>query len=208
MCKSREADLILREILQLRALNGTMFNRPLIHIKVLFLGVFLVFFLPKEGHLTQVGIQYVSLEDVIQRSDAVVEVAKADSFITQEEIKIHRNVKKYPPYIKSLYHYRVTGNLYKEDTSLSIGKVIAVEDANFESDLRLHKLYYLEGIGKSPIHDRYRPGVDVYDVKKEKLILFLRKTEKNGLFKYTVDFAYEGYSHKRGIVRMIGELKK
>jgi hypothetical protein len=205
--KSREAILIFKEMLKLRNIRGTMFNRTHIQKKALTIAVLLLCLLPKEGHLTQVGINYISLEDVIQRSEAVVEAVKTDSFIRQEKIIIHSDTVKYPPFIKIMYYYQVTGILYKQDSSLSIGKEISVENANSESNLRLHRMYYLEGIGKSPIHDRYRSDVDIDDVKKGKVILFLRKAEKNGSFKYTVDFAYERDSRKSKIVRMIGKIK-
>ena len=158
--------------------------------------------------MTSVGINYVTLEDVVVHSDVIVEAVKADSFTTQQEIKIHRNTGKYPPYTKSLYHFRITGVIYSADTALCKDREITVEDAYAGSDLELHKMYYLKGIGRSPIHDRYRSKVDIDDIKNEKVILFLRKTGEGSNFKYTVDFSYEENSRKPEIVRLIGKIKK
>jgi hypothetical protein len=175
-------------------------------LKLILITIFFLL-LPTISYTTTLGVDYIPLEDLISRANVIVEVIKKDPFAVQESIKIHSDTKKYPPYSHILHNYRITGILYTKDPSLSIGQELIVKEAYFSSNLKLHKMYYLEGIGKSPIHQRYQTKLDLFDLKNDKLILFLNTTEKKNMFTYAAEFSYEDYSKETEIKNIIAMVK-
>jgi len=154
--------------------------------------------------LSQIHYEDVSLKDLVSKAQFILVVEKTEPFLTTEEIPIHRNSEKYPPFKKYTYHFKATEELYNKSGISQIGKQINVLPGDLETDLTIHKLYYLEGIAKSPIYAKYNTRADFF--KADKLILFLRRYDEKNL-EIIADGAYEDLSKKNEIMDLIKNKK-
>jgi hypothetical protein len=168
--------------------------------------VLLIFglFMIKEASVGQVHYENISLEQLISRSDYIFIARKLDPAYTTEEIKIHRDIKKYPPFKKIIYHFNVIDELLNKGEDSYKGKDIDVIPEDLETELKIHKLYYLEGIHKSPIYLNYESSADFS--KSTELIVFLRLSS-DGQFAFAAGGAYEAVSKKQEIVKKIQRLE-
>lgn len=174
-------------------------------IKRIFLLLYLflfIFIASKEAFMSKVYYEKITLEEMVKQSNAIFIVEKATPFLSIEDIKIHENVEKYPPFKKTTYHYRVIEVLFGNKDLCK--KKIRVMSPDNERALRLHKDYYLKGISKSPIYQSYSSRFDL--VKDKKVILFLNHVKKDE-YKLTVLSAVESIQMKTKITELIRTLK-
>ena len=148
----------------------------------------------------QVHYEDTPLKDLIERSDYIFVVKKLEPSYTVEEIKIHQDIKKYPPFKKVINHFNIEEELFNKDKACMNGKDINIISADFHTELLVHKMYYLEGTHKSPIYSNYESSLEYG--KANELIIFLRSSKDND-FAFTCHGAYEAVSKKQEIVDII-----
>lgn len=133
------------------------------------------------------------LKTAVRQAGAVVVAKPAEP--PQRKVKIDITPKgkkpdaeKFPPYTRVLTRWEVVEVLQAEKRAgLAPKKVIEVDDADFSSQLDLHRRYYLEGVSKSPIYQRYAPRESKPDEPRR--ILFLEQTD--GQWRFAMDGAAE-----------------
>lgn len=176
-------------------------NKKLIIFFICF--AFIMFF-AKEGHVSKIHYENISLEYLVNASSHIFVVKKRDPVITSEEVEIHKNVKKYRPFIKIVYHFKVIEDLIAGNKSVFNGDNISVLTANYDNKLEDYKTYMLERISLSPIYSQYETTADFG--KSDKLIVFLIPYDER-LFAFIFDGAYEDISKKGEILKLIKEKK-
>ncbi|MCP4135648.1 MAG: hypothetical protein GY754_32065 [bacterium] len=172
---------------------------------------------------------YISLKQLVEISDFIIIVEKADPYTVRKKISIlpegsiykNKNIppyyeppyhgasgkpetdKNYPPYIESTYHFKVVEILYETKKKFIPNEKISVLEAHRDARLDLHKMYYLEGRRKSPIYKSYKSSLS-YDnyVKRKKIIIFIKN---NCIF--PVNYSYESLDKKDTILNLIQRLK-
>jgi hypothetical protein len=167
-----------------------------------------IFLTPMEAFMSRIFYDKVSLEEVINWSEIIVCVKKNDPFFTDEVIPIHHDTKKYPPYHKMTFQYRITEILYDGRNLLSIGQIINVEKSDEGYSFENHKRYYLEGFSESPIIRTYFSEEKIDEDRDCEFILFLNYLEKPNRYRFTLEGSNEGVKVKPRIIKNIGEKKK
>ncbi len=151
--------------------------------------------------MTQTHYENISLEMVVKSSKLILVVQKRDPFITNEIISIlpegsifsgknnppyyeppyhdsefdkNQTKKNYPPFDQTVYHFKVVKELFNSTEASLVGNNIQVLEADNDSRLDLHKMYYLEGRRKSPVYPVYQSALKIEDFEKVKsLIIFV-----------------------------------
>ncbi len=127
------------------------------------------------------------MPDLVVSSPVIVEVRVREPVSTCEEIQIHADSKKYPPFKQHLKHYTVISVLKGGD--LGAGVEIDVLDANNGSNLENHKSYYLNCLGVSPNYQRYRATSLNSDASS--VIIFIKPCD-HSRFEFVMFGAEEG----------------
>lgn len=157
---------------------------------------------PREAHLSQVHYQTLSLKQVIERSELVLIVKLAKPNQRQIQVPIGKDQKGQdaPAFVRVLTRCEVQRALTAAGAEL-VGKTIEIDGANWQDTLAMHKIYYLEGIGESPIFDRYepadqkaQPAPQAAEPKDAPFIVFLRRESYEG--KSGLAFAVEGATER------------
>lgn len=151
--------------------------------------------------MTQTGYEDISLENLIVKSNVIVIAERLDPPFTEEEIIIHPDKEKYPPYKKTTYHFKVTEDLFPKERYS--GQVISVNGYEFEKGLQMHKNYYLHDMGVSPVLELYEGKASR---ESKQLIIFL-KIAKAGL-EFSALSSYESVSERSKIKKLIRKIKK
>ena len=159
----------------------------------------------KDAHVSQIHYQYISLENLIQQSRLILVAKKLNPFTTEEEIEIHKNREKYPPFKKVISHFNIIKELYNGCGNSYKGMDIKVEGANSDLNLKLHKKYYLQGMGVSPLLTLYESGVNMYNA--DMMIVFLSCLD-DGRIKFSSDGGIESLKKEKEISKLIKKLKK
>jgi len=159
--------------------------------------VLLCLVFPQEGQVSRVHYRKADLQKLILFTEHVVAVRADDPAHSTEDIPIHKDTKKYPPYKLYKQHFIVTHVLYGK--GIKAGEKIKVLSADYAAQLRLQKLYYLEGIRKSPIYDRYERQFSHED--DNEFIIFLKKSN-DGYF-FSMQGATEGLRLKNEVMKVI-----
>jgi hypothetical protein len=170
--------------------------------------VFILLFLAQGGHVTQTFYEDVPLKDLVRNANVIVVVNKRDPFVAHESIPIlpppGREIKReIPPFTKTTYHFTVV-DVLKTNEPIPKGLPLNVSPANEEDNLHIHKLYYIDNIGKSPIYDRYSPSRGFSFEKADTMILFLH-TGDHRSFRFAADDAHEAPSQRKIIENLIKE---
>jgi hypothetical protein len=168
--------------------------------------VFVFLFLAQGGHVTRTFFEEVPLNDLVRHANVIVVVKKAEPFVTHETVPVlppaDKEIKKeIPPFTKTTYRFTVL-DVLKSDAPIPKGHPLNVSPANEEDNFYLHKLYYIDNIGKSPIYDRYSPSAGFDFEKADTLILFLY-TGDHRSFRFAVEDAYEAPSRRKEIEDLI-----
>ncbi len=173
-----------------------------LYTALIFIISFLITLLsPMEADLSQIHYRNITLEELVHRSRNIFHTKKMTPFSTVEKIDItpakgKKDDAEYPPFHKTTYHFKVIEVLRGKDRK---GKEIDVLPAHTNSSLMLHKKYYIEGIGKSPVYEMYNTIADFEG--SDELILFLYSS--GGIFEFSAEEAYESVSQKKKIMKMI-----
>jgi hypothetical protein len=168
--------------------------------------VFVSLFLAQGGHVTQTFFEEVPLNDLVRRANVIVVVKKRTPFVTHETLPVlpprGQEIKReIPPFTKTTYHFTVL-DVLKSDQPIPEGPPLGVSPANEEENFDLHKMYYIDNIGKSPIYDRYSPSAGFDFEKADTLILFLY-TGDHQSFRFAVEGAREAPSKRKEIEDLI-----
>lgn len=114
----------------------------------------------------------VSLAEVVRYSDVLI---VHDATPRERTITIaiaNAAHPKAPPYTYVETQY-IVDEVLKGDATLA-KKTIWVKQANWADGLGLHKAYYLEGLGESPIYSQYEPRVKNAAKAKQRIVFVQR----------------------------------
>lgn len=163
---------------------------------------------PREAHLSQVHYESISLAQLIERSEMVLIVKMAKPGQRQIQIPIGKDKKgqEAPAFVRVQTRCEVQRALTAAGAEL-VGKTIEIDGANWQDTLSMHKVYYLEGMGISPIYERYHPAErpDPQALEEESkgapFIVFLRREvyEKKAGFAFVVEGAVERLKNRAAI---------
>lgn len=125
-----------------------------------------------EAHTSQTFLEPVTLAEVVRGSDLVVVVEPATPPTRTITIDVTPagqapDPVRWPPFHRVKERFVVTEVLRDRlrpgvtmpegSPPVQPGVVVEVDSANADSDLWLHKAYYVDGMGESPIYSSYRP---------------------------------------------------
>jgi len=174
-------------------------------LTMFFICFIFIVFLGREGSVSEISFHEIPLDRLVIISDVIVMARKLPGFTKTKEIPIAENSKEYPPFTTITYNFMVIEELSRVEGIRNLnGKPINVCAANYAQELKLHKQYYLQGIGESPVYLKY-PSTADFD-KADTLILFLCRLDQKD-FVFAVENAYEAVSRKSEILKLIKELK-
>ncbi len=166
---------------------------------------FFLFGISREGIVSQVILNSVSLDEVLNNSCCVVVAKKADPFIRTEQISTtppeDATGKKFPPFTKTSYRFVVLEALTSAK-DISPGRVIQVVSPSEQHHLVMHKAHYLGRPVPSVNIPSYQDHPD--PDRPDTLILFLSDTDDSN-FVFTVENAFESVSNKSEILSRLNK---
>lgn len=163
-----------------------------------------------EAHTSQVMLQEVSLAQLAAQSDVVVVAHPATPPTVTHTVDItpagHKpNPQQWPPFVWTDERWVVdevlfSGNRFSQvlppnAVQVNVGTTIVVEGATTSSSLYLHRQYYVEEMGESPIYDSYSAEGTTTSTSR---ILFLRR-QQAGLAQ-TLTGAVEWIEHRPAVM--------
>lgn len=165
---------------------------------------FALFWLAPGGHVTQTFFEDVPLNDLVRHATVIVLAQKRNPPVTHQTVPVlppeGKTVQgEIPPFTKTTYHFTVV-DVLKSDQPLPPGLSLDVSPANEEDNLFIHKAYYIDRIGKSPIYDSYAPSIDFE--KSDTLLLFL-STGDHRSYRFSVENAFEAPAKRKQVERLI-----
>ena len=169
------------------------------------LAVVMLFSFAKEGHVSQVSLRNITLEDLVKKSDAILVVSKMNPDITVEKVPIDET-RKYPPYERHRFHLNILETLLNKSTRKDLEGPIGILGANDEDQYQLIKKYHLEQILESPVYSSYNSAV-LYKNVSEPFIVFLI-TRPDGEFEFAVQGAFESIKKKNAVLNLIAKLSE
>ena len=183
---------------------------------ILFGVVCLLLFSAKEAYMSGGVYTKITLDKVIEYSDVIATVRRSQPSSIVEEVPIHEDRGKFPPYKKYISIFEVVDILYKnndeghvifhEEVSLFPGKTIKVLAACYDKELNLYKRYHLEGAMKTIEINRYKDYDQKLEESKE-CIVFLRYNENEKMLEFTAFGSIEALNKKDKIVKCLQKLK-
>jgi hypothetical protein len=191
--------------------SGT--NRASIHRSTRFAIAIALAALPAAAPANQVHFRTVKLEEVIARATHVLVVKRAKPPTLTERIEITPAGKKsdparYPPYTRTVSRYLVVRALRRPAGEKLPTKPIEVVGANDESELDLHRRYYVEKVSKSPIYDSYESKTSAKVGSAPETIVFLHLTRaKPPRFQLVVQGAIEPASEEARVKKALSAAK-
>lgn len=151
----------------------------------------------------QVSYHGVPLESVLASSDVLVVQHGAELRTRKISIDVATAKKpKAPPYVYVETRY-VVDEVLKGDKAL-VGKELWVKPANWADGLELHKAYYLEGMGESPIYSRYTQRWKTATGAKQRIV-FVQKPPGATAYQESVQDGFEGIEGRGKIVELLGK---
>lgn len=176
-----------------------------------------VLLLPRGAHLSQIHYQIISLKELMERSEfvLVVKLAKPSQRQIQVPIGKDRRNQEAPAFVRVQTRCEVLRALAPAGTTGAelVGKTLEIDGANWQETLAMHKIYYLEGIGESPIYDRYEPAdragaqTQEPEPKDAPFIVFLRREGKSG-FAFAAEGAVERLKNRAAIEELLRHRKQ
>ncbi len=158
----------------------------------------------------QVHIDPAELKELVREAEVVVVARPADPLTRKTTIDItpkgkKPDAEKYPPYVRVKTRWEVVEIVRApKDAGLAEKKVLEVDDADFGSQLDLHRRYYVEGLSKSPIYRRYTPRES--KPGEPRRILFLEVS--NGEWRFAMDGAAESLEARKDVEAALAEKDK
>ena len=162
------------------------------------------------SNASQVHYRTITLDELARRTTHVLFVRRLKPFFTTETVDITPKGKRpdpaqYPAYRRPVYRFQVERALrLPKDEKLP--KQIEVVSANDEANLELHRKYYVEKIGRSPIYESYESPTSRKAEAAERAILFLVQARaKPPRFRYVVQGAAELVSEEPRVKRALAK---
>lgn len=154
----------------------------------------------------------ISLDEVIKSSDVVAVVKRSQPPYIVKEVPIHEDRQKFPPFKQHISLFEIIDILHKSDNasgatfsdniSLLPGKVLKVLPAAYDTELNLHKRYYLDGAMKTAGINRYKDYDDKLEKSKE-CIVFLRYNADEKMLEFTAFGSIEALKIKDKVVKYL-----
>lgn len=148
-----------------------------------------------EGHAGRIHPKAITLDQLIRESDCILLVKKAKPFTRIVKTELDSS-GKLPPYESPRFAYKVV-QIIKDagGTKVAAGSRIEVAPAHDGTMLSVTRKYELEGIHKSPILEFYNKNGREIE-KRDKHIVFLRRTDEGQGYAFAADHAVEGAEKK------------
>jgi hypothetical protein len=156
----------------------------------------------RDGFVSQVIPEFVSLEELVQTSPFIVRAVPANPASITREISIGWFK---PSFTLCISRYGISEVLAGSDRRIAGGKTIEVYPAQWQWRFGMHRDYHTRGMSVSPIINSYRP--DVPPDEQGEVILFLR-TNADDQLELAADRAYESPSKHDEIRRLLNELPR
>lgn len=151
----------------------------------------------------QTSFRGVPLESVLTTSDVLVVQNGPEPRTRKITVEVATAKQpKAPPYVYVETRYLVD-EVLKGDKAL-VGKELWVKPANWADGLELHKAYYLEGMGESPIYSRYTPRWKSAVGAKQRIV-FVQKPKGAAAYQEAVQDGFEGIDGRAKIIELLGK---
>lgn len=161
--------------------------------------------------MSQIHYRGISLAQLVERSDLVLIVKPADPPRRRVEIAIGMDPRgqEAPAFVRVLSRCEVQGALSAAGAEL-LGRTLEIDGAHWQQSLSMHRSYYLKGMSKSPIFERYQPeaptseseGPEGNDTRDAPSIVFLQSSDSDG-FAFVVEGAREGLTQRGAIEELL-----
>lgn len=154
--------------------------------------------------MSQIHYRGIPLAQLVERSELVLIVEPADPPRRLVEVPIGTDPKGHeaPAFVRVLSRCVVRGALSASGAEL-VGRTIEIDGAHWQQSLSMHRSYYLKGMSRSPIYERYQPAgasaePDAPGASDAPSIVFLHRSEADG-FAFVVEGARERVT-ERGVI--------
>lgn len=145
---------------------------------------------------SRVHYESVDLPELVRSADVIVVAHPGEPSRKSTNISVGA---KAPPFVRIQVQF-VVDEVVRGDAALK-GKSIWIDGANYVQRLHLHRSYYVDGVSKSPIYQRYEGSGD--DGAAESMrVLFLSGSGKE------LEFAVDGGSESLKKLPEIRDLLK
>lgn len=160
--------------------------------------------------MSQTHYRGITLEQLVERSDLVLIVKASRPARRQIQVPIGGGPKPAPAFVRVLSRCDVLGALSRDGAEL-VGTTLEIDGAHWQQSLSMHKSYYLQGLSKSPIYERYQPAEPLAapdaDAAPEgtPFLVFLRRGDRDGAtgFAFTVDGATEHLGRRAAVEALL-----
>jgi hypothetical protein len=167
-----------------------------------FLAVAMLFTFAKEGTPSQVFLQDINLEGLVNLSDVVAEVEKMSPDITFKDVPVD-TTGKFPPYKRRQYCFDVVKVLVNRSDVKELKGPIVVMEANDDDQYQAIRNHHLGLPPESPVYFSYKSSVR-YDQISGRFIVFL-KVRPDGQFELSVLSAFESIKKRTAVSRLIAK---
>ena len=156
--------------------------------------------------MNEIFLETIPLSDLIQSSPIILVITPQGS--DHHHISIAPDGKedpdKYPPFIKTVYHFKVL-EILKNEPCIDIPKTITVPEANWDIELGQHELQYLEDMTESPCIEAYSSSID--NIEQAGIIFLQDELTDDGAagFEFAMESAYESAAMKDNVMAIINE---
>lgn len=156
------------------------------------------------GAATQVHYENVSFEDLVRQSQVIVVVRRAEPGTRDVKIPITGPAGPYPDYGYQLDRLVVVEVI--KGSGVKPGVTVELGPATAADDLHLHRSYYVEQIGKSPIYFSYESSLG-WDKKPETWLEFMHpcRVEAEDHFCRTLTGAREDIARRGDVEKLLAK---
>lgn len=153
---------------------------------------------------------YNNLDQVIDKADCILLAVKDEPFRSVKKLYVD-SLKKYPPYLRTTYHFTVLSSI-KSIPGVPSVKKLDVRDGYEDLAWRTHSLYYQRHMTMQSILQVYRPSITLN--RRDTLLVFLNYAPPKdpatsmGSFFFAVRNAYEAAALKDSVVSTMQRLKR
>lgn len=158
----------------------------------------------REGHVTKTYYRDVSLDQVVAMADCILRVEKEKQFTSQKEVRIEKDGTLFHLYTLTGFHFKITRVIYSSSKRNvpEAGAPIIVYPAYSSENINLSRLFYLEGIGKSPVYNRYKSSISFENIND--MIIFVNRQD-DGTFEFCCEYGYESAEMEKEILSIAGK---
>jgi hypothetical protein len=149
--------------------------------------LFLTSVLFSEGHVSS-GISKIDINELVQRSHAILLVSKNSPYVLQKSIKFPDSIKE--EFNATLYSFKIKAIVQSSIDSLKVSNSILVHSASDEDNFNDMKSFLQGGPRRGRIHNYYDSKTNHIDEKQE-FMIFIRFNEMNGWYSFTAGGAME-----------------